>query len=89
MTRPISRREFAKRASSLAVVPAAMTLAHAPAVGGRPGGRGDGATRPHAAPLWNGYADAMVIDCLGSPGPFSGPDRMGSPLTPEMLENST
>jgi membrane dipeptidase len=30
----------------------------------------------------------MVIDCLGSPGPFNVGGRMDHPLTPEMVENA-
>lgn len=30
----------------------------------------------------------MVIDCLGSPGPFNVQGRMDEPLTPEMVENA-
>ena len=32
--------------------------------------------------------DAVVIDCLASPGPFNVPNRIGRPLTPEMLANA-
>jgi membrane dipeptidase len=39
-------------------------------------------------PAWAGYADAMVIDCLASPGPFNVTDRMGRPLTVDMVENA-
>ena len=32
--------------------------------------------------------DTVVIDCLASPGPFNVPNRIGRPLTPEMLANA-
>ena len=80
----ISRREFARRASVLAVVPAAMNL-DAPTA---PRGPEPKAVSGSWAPAWDGYADAIVVDCLASPGPFNVMDRMGRPLTPEMVENA-
>lgn len=56
------------------------------------------ATAAMAAPLWRavrswhapwpGYADAIVVDCLASPGPFNTPSRTGAPLTAEMVANA-
>ena len=42
-------------------------------------GRGDG---------WTAYDDLFVVDALASPGPFNVPDRIGAPLTPEMVANA-
>lgn len=39
-------------------------------------------------PPWPGYEQAMVIDCLASPGPFNTPARTGAPLTDEMIANA-
>ena len=38
---------------------------------------------------WPEYDDAIVIDCLASPGPFNVQDRIGQPLTDEMVRNAT
>lgn len=40
-------------------------------------------------PAWPGYARAMVIDCLASPGPFNTPARTGAPLSAEMVANAS
>lgn len=37
---------------------------------------------------WGGYGDAFVIDALASPGPFNVPDRIGQPLSGEMVRNA-
>ena len=37
---------------------------------------------------WTGYADAMVVDCLASPGPFNVPARTAAPLTADMIQNA-
>lgn len=81
MQRPISRREFARRAAALAVAPAALSLEPT---------RAAAAVRESTSgsPVWDGYDDAIVVDCLGSPGPFNVQDRMGSPLTRDMVENA-
>jgi len=84
MPNSISRREFARRASALAVAPAALDLDALSALHGPRPERVPGSPKP----AWDGYADAMVVDCLGSPGPFNVMDRMGSPLTAEMVENA-
>ena len=42
---------------------------------------------PIRRPSWDDYTDAMVIDCLGSPGPFNIANRLGQPLSAEMIEN--
>jgi membrane dipeptidase len=38
--------------------------------------------------LWEGYAEAIVIDALASPGPFNVPDSLAHPLTDEMVRNA-
>lgn len=35
-----------------------------------------------------GYDEAIVIDALASPGPFNVPNRIGQPLTDEMVRNA-
>ncbi len=54
---------------------------------------GDGEAAPPEDPTagssgWMGYDDAIVIDALASPGPFNVPDRIGQPLTDEMVRNA-
>lgn len=34
---------------------------------------------------WSGYDAAFVVDALASPGPFNVPDRIGSPLSAEIV----
>lgn len=34
---------------------------------------------------WSGYDAAIVVDALASPGPFNVPNRIGSPLSAEMV----
>jgi membrane dipeptidase len=51
------------------------------------GAPGHAAERDGAV-AWDGYAGAMVIDCLASPGPFNVMDRLGQPLTAQMVENA-
>lgn len=75
----ISRREFARRA-------AAAALAPIPLAAGRASGTGR-VIAPAAVDRWPGYANAIVIDALASPGPFNVPDRTGAPLNPEMIQN--
>ena len=42
-----------------------------------------------AAQPWSGYDQAMVIDCLASPGPFNTLDATAAPLTNEMVQNAS
>jgi membrane dipeptidase len=70
----LSRRDFTKLATSVAC---RSVLTKSPI---------DLPTRGTRYP-WSGYDDAMVIDCLASPGPFNVPNRTGAPLTDEMLRN--
>ncbi len=37
---------------------------------------------------WAGYPDATVIDALATPGPFNVQNRIGAPLTEQMLKNA-
>ncbi len=71
----ISRREFAKLAAGAAIASSLDT-------------RMLSATRRSSPRRWPGYADAMVVDCLASPGPFNVPNRTGSPLTDVMVANA-
>lgn len=73
--RAIPRREFAKLATAAAAGP---FLPSVPTW-----------VRPSSfdVPRWPGYEDAMVIDCLASPGPFNVVGRMDNPLTQAMLDN--
>jgi membrane dipeptidase len=82
MSEPLSRRDFARRASVLAAVPLVADLDAF--VAGAPGH----AAERDGAVAWDGYAGAMVIDCLASPGPFNVMDRLGQPLTAQMVENA-
>jgi membrane dipeptidase len=75
----ITRREFARLTTAAVVAP--LPLAAVPA---RVPAR---VNIPEPPDGWPGYANAIVIDALASPGPFNVPDRTGAPLTPEMLEN--
>ncbi|MFQ5702938.1 MAG: dipeptidase [Gemmatimonadales bacterium] len=78
-THEYSRRAFARLMAFAAVSPFAF--------------RGTSAVRPRSDEpgirRWSGYDDAMVIDCLASPGPFNVPDRIGRPLTEAMLANAS
>lgn len=40
------------------------------------------------SPLWNGYGNAIVIDALGSPGPFNVPNSLDQPLSDDMVANA-
>ena len=72
----MNRREFTKLTGAAALAPHTLL---------------SGSTEP--APLtrattWPGYARAIAIDCLASPGPFNTPDRTGDPLSAEMVANA-
>ena len=73
MSSGMSRRTFTVGAAAALVGP---RLARATAVEGAP-----------SAIRWPGYANAMVLDFLASPGPFNTPVRVDA-LTPEMLRNA-
>ncbi|NNF28435.1 MAG: hypothetical protein HKN73_14520 [Gemmatimonadetes bacterium] len=66
------------------------TLIAAPAIalvgcGERSDERGE---MPAPAEAWSGYDDLFVVDALASPGPFNVPDRIGAPLTADMVANA-
>ncbi|MGD8321298.1 MAG: membrane dipeptidase [Gemmatimonadota bacterium] len=75
----VDRRTFVKLAGAAAVAPG--TLA---GTAGKGAGRLE--RRPARLPArWPGYGDAMVIDCLASPGAFNIPEDEGGGLGPEAL----
>lgn len=74
----VDRRTFVKLAGTAAVAPAALVHATARSVVAAPAG-------PR---LWPGYADAMVIDCLASPGAFNIPEDEGGGLGAAALESA-
>ncbi len=83
--RALTRRHFAK---TMIAAPGLLAVS---ACGDREGGEGEPA--PSDDPVaggsgWAGYDDAIVIDALASPGPFNVPDRIGQPLTDEMVQNA-
>jgi membrane dipeptidase len=73
----ISRREFTKLAGALVLAPAYRF------------DRGDIRVEAASSPTtrWPGYENAIVVDCLASPGPFNIPNRTAYPLSSEMLTN--
>ena len=83
--RALTRRRFAK---TMIAAPGLLAVS---ACGDREGGETDGAPSNDAmagGSGWAGYDDAVVIDALASPGPFNVPDRIGQPLTDEMVRNA-
>ena len=80
--RSLSRREFARTAAALAAAPLAGRLAVAAVAEPL-----EAMTRPRP-PIWPGYARAIVIDALGSPGPFNVPDMTAAPLSDAMVANA-
>lgn len=52
------------------------------------GNRTDGPAEDPGAEGWTGYDELVVVDALASPGPFNVPDRIGAPLTSEMVNNA-
>lgn len=44
--------------------------------------------RGEAPTSWDGYARAIVVDCLASPGPFNVQNALAHPLTDEMVKNA-
>ena len=71
----VDRRTFVKLAGVAAVAPRSLSAA-IPAH--RPAGRGSA--------LWPGYGDALVIDCLASPGAFNIPEDEGGGLGAAALD---
>ncbi len=81
----LTRRRFAK---TMIAAPGLLAIS---ACGERSGGDPDAAPSDDAmagGSGWAGYDDAIVIDALASPGPFNVPDRIGQPLTGEMVANA-
>ena len=81
----LTRRRFAK------TIIAAPGLLAVSGCGDREGGDADAGPGGEPVPGgdgWAGYGDAIVIDALASPGPFNVPDRIGQPLTDEMVRNA-
>lgn len=73
----MSRREFTKLAATGACAPALLTE------------RMPRVERDVILPAaWEGYARAMVIDCLASPGPFNVRNALANPLTEDMVSNA-
>ena len=79
----LSRRWFAR---SLLAAPA--LLAHACRDRGGDDASGDPAESGSAIGGWPEYDGITVIDALASPGPFNVPDRIGQPLSDEMVQNA-
>ena len=73
--RSLSRRDFTR---AMMAAPAAALVGC-----GRQGEEQDITTSDAS----QGYEDLFVVDALASPGPFNVPDRIGAPLTPEMVDN--
>ena len=83
-SRDLSRRRFAK---TLIAVPGLLAYACGDRPAGESGTPDTGDPDP-GADGWAGYDDAVIIDALASPGPFNVPDRIGHPLTDEMVRNA-
>ncbi len=77
---PLSRRRFAR---TLIAIPGLLVYACRDRADMPPAGDTD-----IDAGGWAGYDNAIVIDALASPGPFNVPDRIGAPLTDEMVRNA-
>ena len=83
-SRGLTRRYFVQRAAALAAVPALPGCLGATA----PGGTTPPPPAAMAAPIprWPGYADAVVVDFLASPGYFNYP--ADPPLDAAMVRNA-
>ena len=71
----LSRREFARLGAAAALTP---LLGH----------RLDPTTAPLTNERWPGYARALVVDALASPGPFNVPRMFDAPWTDAMVANA-
>jgi membrane dipeptidase len=78
----LDRRTFVRMAGAAAVAPGAWTGRATPAVGGA----ARATTHAETDERWPGYASAMVIDNLASPGAFNVPDAQGGGLGASALE---
>jgi membrane dipeptidase len=77
---PISRRAFTQSAAAATLTPGiAQQLLSAPA---------SPVSAESPTSVWPGYSDAMVIDCLATPGPFNVPRMFDAPFTPTMIANA-
>ena len=83
--RRLTRRHFAK---TVIAVPAFLAYGCRDRAVDDPDMPAADALAPGAG-SWPEYDDAIVIDCLASPGPFNVQDRIGQPLTDEMVRNAT
>ncbi len=82
-----TRRRFAKTAALGATLPTVVGACS----GGEPEPVDEarsGSATTFERVEWDGYPSSLVIDALASPGPFNVRDRMGRPLTPEMIDNA-
>ena len=90
---PISRRDFGRLAAGAVVAPGLVSAAAhvAPAVLPGTNGTTDAGARPAAnsagSARWPGYANAMVLDFLASPGPFNTPVKFDE-LSPDNVRNA-
>lgn len=76
----ITRRDFAQ---AIAAAPAAFLLGSCDR-----GPRAQSESAEEGPEQWEGYDRAVVVDALASPGPFNVPDRIGRPLTADMVANA-
>ena len=88
----LSRRRFTQ---TMLVTPALVAAACGDRGSGDPDGGPSGAAddSPSGGPAgegggWSGYDGAIVVDALASPGPFNVPNRIGDPLSDEMVSNA-
>ena len=73
----LSRRDFTRLAAAGALAPRLLTDRLS-----------DPTREARPTSAWEGYARAVVIDCLASPGPFNVRNALASPLTDEMVTNA-
>lgn len=71
---PLSRRDFARLAAGVALLPAFSLVS--------------GRRQASGVSGWPGYDAAIVIDLLASVTPFNVPDMYARALTPEMIDNA-
>jgi len=83
-----ARHAYASESFSGPTDAATPTTAHPAAPAHPPHARAPGAAAPEAgtAAAWPGYDDAIVVDCLASPGYFNYP--LNPPLDAEMIRNA-
>lgn len=82
----VDRRTFVRLAGAAALAPGSWAaLASRP---GRPGASGAAAIASSPPLRWTGYADALVVDALGSPGAFNVPDAVEGGLGASALASA-